>query len=286
MVSGLDRQAQKNQKDIAALQASQEAMQLTVQKSQELSSKQEQMIANWEAAQQGNLDKWYVAEAQYLVKLADDQLQFNHNVAAATTLITRADRILQKVQAPDLLEIRKSLAADLARLQAVPQVDTTALYLQLTALNHQIDQLPLPPRPLKTETASAVTETKDMPWWKAGLYRSWDSLRKIVIVRYDASPSLPLVMPEEKAFLYQNMHAQMEGAMWAVLHRDMPVYQTSLARVMVWTHRYFDQDAQATQVMLQQLQELIKVNVEPPTVNFANSLQLFDQYFAKAGAAQ
>ncbi len=44
------------------------------EKSVELSAKQEQIIADWQAAQKGNLNKWYVAEAQYLVRLANDHL--------------------------------------------------------------------------------------------------------------------------------------------------------------------------------------------------------------------
>ena len=59
-------------------------------------------------------------------------------------------------------------------------------------------------------------------------------VKQIVVVRYNASTTLPLVLPEEKSFLYQNLHAEMESAMWAVLHRNPSVYQTSLTRLTSW----------------------------------------------------
>ena len=287
MVSDLRNQTAKNQNELSFLQNTVTDLQQAAQKSQELSAKQEQMIADWQAAQKGNLDKWYVAEAQYLVKLANDHLQFTHNISMAKTLLARADTILQNLQDPSLLELRKSLAADLANLQAAATVDVTALYLQLTALNQQMDQLPLPINPLKadTTTQAAAVNTQGLSWWKAGLNYTVDALRKIVIVRYNTSNTLPLVMPEEKAFLYQNLHAQMEDAMWGVLHHNVSVYQASLARAIMWIQEYFDQDAQATKFMFQNLQELIKINVAPPAINLSTTLQLFDNYFAKVNAA-
>ena len=97
----------------------------------------------------------------------------------------------------------------------------TALYLRLMALNNQLDELPLPTSPLKPDTKQALSATvpTNLPWWKAGLAHTWHVLRQVVVVRYNNSNALPLVLPEEKMFLYQNLHAQMESAMWGVLHR-------------------------------------------------------------------
>ncbi|HEX4045654.1 MAG TPA: uroporphyrinogen-III C-methyltransferase, partial [Gammaproteobacteria bacterium] len=86
--------------------------------------------------------------------------------------------------------------------------------------------------------------------------------------------------PEEKMFLYQNLHAQMEGAMWAVLQHNTAIYQASLARAIVWITHYFDPAAAVSTTLLQQLQTLEKTNLQPATANLADTLQLFDQYFA------
>lgn len=256
-------------------------LQQAAQKSQALSQQQEQIIADWRAAQKGDLDKWHVAEAQYLVKLANDHLQFTHDVAMAKVLLERADQTLKDLQNPDLLAIRQSITSDLANVKAAPPVEVTELYLQLSALNNQIDQLTLPTTPLKANAASTQPAT-NLPWWKQELYQTWNALREMVIVRRNETNALPLVLPEEKTFLYQNLHAQIADAMWAVLHHNAAVYQASLTRATKWIQTYFVENDKLTQTMMQSLQTLQKMNIQVASINLSNTLQLFDNYFSSA----
>jgi len=277
-----------SQSEIAVLQKSISELEQAAHKSQALSTQQEQVLSEWHAAQQGDLDKWHVAEAQYLVKLANDHLQFSHNNETALILLQQADKVLQNFQDAKILEIRKSIAVDIVNLQALPLIDITALYLRLIALNDQMDQLPLPTNPLKSEDKqnSATTIPSGLPWWKVGLEYAKQMLNKIVIVHYNGSNSLPLILPEEKNFLYQNLHAQMEDAIWGVLHQHAEIYQASLVRMAKWIQQYFVQDAKVTKTMLQQVDELRKVNVQPSVINLSNTLQFFDNYFSQAKAEQ
>lgn len=271
----------KTETTVIELQQSVQTLQQTAQKTQSLSDKQEQLIASWEAAQKGNMNKWYIAEAYYLVKLANDHMQFTHNLFMANQLLQHAAQVLQNVPDPGLLEIRKSLANDIATLQSIPQVDASDVYLHLMALDNQFDKLPLPATPLKANGQIFSTDTAALPWWKAGLKRSWQALSQIVIVRKEAADGQPLVMPEEKIFLYQNLHAEMQNAMWAALHHNVKTYQTSLERAVSWIHQYFDQDAMITKMLLQNLQALQKINIQSPLINASATLKLFNQYLAK-----
>jgi uroporphyrin-III C-methyltransferase len=278
----LTRQTTTNQQQLDALQKSMADLQQTNRQSQEFAAKQQQMISEWEAAQKGDLEKWYVAEAEYLVKLANDHVQFTHNVTLAITLLQRADQIIGNLQDSSLLDIRKSIATNLANLQSTQPIDITKIYVQLAALNNLMDQLPLPASPLATDDKSApVVNEPGLPWWQAGLHRSWQVLSKIIIVRNTTQNSLPLVLPEEKLFLYQNLHAQMESAMWGVLHNDAVVYQMSMTRSIDWVKKYFMQDSPAVKSMLQQLQSLQALNLQPPMTNLAATMQLFDNYFSQ-----
>jgi len=282
MVADLTQKNAGHQHDIATMQTSLNDLQQIAQKSQALSAQQEQFMSEWRSAQKGDLNKWRIAEAQYLVKLADDQLQFSNNIQLAILLAQEADKILANMQDASVNEIRNSLATDLLNLRAAPQVDITALYLRLTALNKQVDKLSLPFNPIKVEqTNLPATNTAGLPWWKAGLVYSWDALRKIVVVRNYGSNILPLVMPDEKIFLYQNLHAQMEDVMWGLLHRHAEVYKASLLRATAWIKQYFAQEAQETKTMLHEMDALQKENVQPAVMNLSNTLQLFEQYYAQ-----
>jgi len=282
-ISDLKINTAHNQSAVYILQQSVDNLRLATDKALNLSVQQEQMINDWKAAQKGNLNKWYVAEAQYLVKLANDHLQFTHNTSMALTLLQRADQVLQSLQDTGVLEIRKSLAEKIKNLQDLPKVEITGIYVQLATLNNVLDKLPLPASPLKPDT-TPVTINPDAAWWQKGWDQSLNALRKIVIVRNDMKNVLPLLIPEEKVFLYQNLHAQLESATWGVLHRDKVVYEAGLARAINWIQLYFDNDAPETQAMLKNLSQLQAVNVAPPVITLAPTLQLFESYFATAGA--
>ena len=282
-LSEIKSQINTSQMDTLASQTSLNQMKQTLQKSETRFSEQEQMLSEWRAAQNGDVGKWRVAEAHYLIKLADDHLQLSHNQKMAITLLQQAEKTLQNSQDSNLLEIRKAIANDLANLQALPQVDITSLYLRLSALNEQIDKLPFPANPLASDESQNTSTpiAKDLPWWKAAMEYTRQGLNKIVIVRKTGSDNLPLVMPDEKLFLVQNLHVQMESAMWAVLQQNPEIYQASLMRAATWVQQYFAQNAQETKSMLENLEEAKKIDIKPISVNLASTLQLFEQYFAQ-----
>lgn len=261
------------------------ALEQTAQKSEALSAQQEKIMNDWKAAQNNSLEKWYVAEAQYLVRLANDHLQYTYNTTMAVTLLKRADDILQTINDPNLLPIRKSLGADVVNVSAASDVDETKLYSRLVALSNLVDQLPLPTSIGKTLETQPVAVPNNATWWESFKTKSWESLSKIVIVRNDAANVLPLIIPEEKVFLFQNLHAQLDAAMWAVLHHNNEVYQANLTRASSWIQVYFVQDAEATKNMLQNLEELRKINIQPANANLAATLQLFDTYFTDVKGA-
>lgn len=284
MISTVRDQTVENKTQLEKLQQSVGDLQQSAQKSQELSQQQAQLVAEWRSAQKGNLDKWYVAEAASLVKLANDQAQFSQNTAMALMLLQKADQVLQNVQAPDLLPIRQSLSQDMAKVQALPKVDITNLYVRLMSLDGQLGQLPLPFNPMKndnTQTSPPAALPPGTSWWRAGLAHSWQSLKELVIVRNIQASQPPLVLPEQKVFIYQNLHTQLQNAVWGALHRNAVVYQLSLAQLLKWIPQYFLQDAPATKAVLQEINELIKMDVQAPAIQFSDTIKLFDQYLAQ-----
>lgn len=273
-----------NQTQLASLASSMSELKANEEKSTNLSAQQEKLINDWQAAQKGDLIKWHVAEAQYLVKLANDHVQFTHDFTLALNLLERANQTLQNINSPALLTLREALASDMAALKAAPQVNVTDVYVRLSGINNQIDQLQIPATPLTANKQEKAVLPADTSWWKAGLTRSLETLQQVVVVRKYGESTLPLVLPEEKIFLYQNLHAQLEQAMWGALHYNADVYQTSLTRAINWVHQYFKQDAIAQNV-LQDLTALQKIDVKPPVMNLGSTLTQFDAYLAQVKEA-
>ncbi|MBA3661413.1 MAG: uroporphyrinogen-III C-methyltransferase [Gammaproteobacteria bacterium] len=255
--------------------------------SQALSTEGVRLIKEWQEAQNGDLKQWQVAESMYLVRLANDLVQLSYNADSALKLLERAELVLQNQNDPSLFSIKKSLAEDKAKLKALPQLDVTQVFLQITALATQLNQLPLPATPLPpTGTNANATMNTEDPWWQRGLQQSLNVLRKIVIIRKTDGNTPPLVLPDEKLFLYQNLQAQSEATSWGLLHRNQMIYQTSLNKMNYWIKTYFAQDAQATQSVLETIAALQQLNVAPPDINLGETLQQFDAYFRNQQTAK
>ncbi len=245
---------------------------------------QTQVTAN---AAQPDMSKYSVAEAQALVNVAGYQLNAGDGAAAYISL-KHAQEILQTIQNPALDAVRVKLAENISTLQNEPHADMDKVYGQLTAMTYQLDKLPLPPTPLQySENANA--KPKDytgLPWWKIQWHKTMDALRKIVIVRYNGANEMPLIMPEEKMFLYQNLHAQLDIVILSVLTHNSNVYYSGIARMINWVEKYFDQNAPATKEMLERLNALKSEAMTPPAMDLAATKQLLEQYAAQNASTQ
>lgn len=269
-------------KTVAEMKQQASADQRTVQSLQEsLSVLQKSALL---AAERSDATKWNIAEAKYLTKQADYQLQLAHDVSSAIIFLQHAADIMQSTPGPALDSIRQALKQNISDLQEQPLVSTEDIFVKLSAINSELDNLPLPPTPLQyTEEANArQKDYSEAPWWKSQWHKTMDSLRKVVIVRYMGANDMPLIMPEEKMFLYQNLHAEMQAAILGVLNHHPAVYQTSLANMSAWIEKYFIHNAPLTIKLLGEIHDLQAVNLQSPNIDFASTLQLFDQYLASS----
>jgi uroporphyrin-3 C-methyltransferase len=88
-------------------------------------------------------DESGVLEAEQAIALAAQQLQLAGNVPAAIAALRSAEARLARVDRPQLLPLRKALAADLERLSALPVVDLVATNARLEQVLLTVDKLPL-----------------------------------------------------------------------------------------------------------------------------------------------
>lgn len=227
-------------------------------------------------SQQMNKNKLEWMQASYYVKLANDNLQYVNNIPVAVNLLKMADDTVRDLSDARYDDIRKALANDIASLQSAPNVDVTGLYLRLTALNTQLDQLQLPNKLFATEKpAEANTTPSDQSWWQRGLQNTWQALQKIVVIRYDEKNTQPFITPEQQLFLYQNVHAMLAQAIWGLLHGQTAIYQGGLKQTSDWVKKYFVADSSVTHATLNELDELQKIDIHPTNPTIMDSLQAF-----------
>lgn len=282
-ITEIERQFSEAQKLTVQLQNELAEGKQSINRSQEIANQQEALMNQWRQAEHGDQHQWKLAEARYLVRLANDQLMYNHNLEVAIQLLQESQSLIAQVNNPDLSSIQQKINEDITKLKGFPKVDVTETYTKMAAMAEHIDALPLKThdQTAKEVAPSPVTVPKDESWWKTSMRKTLEGLQQIVVVRRTDSNALPLLMPDEKVFLYQNLHAQMAGAMWALLQRNEAVFQINLARSLGWLQTYFDVQNQTVKTYIQDIEQLRRLQLKQADVNLNETLNLFDQYATK-----
>jgi uroporphyrin-3 C-methyltransferase len=267
LVSQVNNKVLDDQQKISTLQKMLADTQQTVNSSL---TTQQQVMSELHSSQNSK-NNWRISEAQYLVDLANTNLQIGENIPEVIVLLQTADQKIRDASDPAVQSIRKALAADIVALQAVPVVDVSGIYLKLSALNNEIDKLSLPNR--RPSIAEAQPNMSDEPvsWWRRGLHMTGEALS-------NKPGERPFIPPEQQDFLYQNLHATFEQALSAVVQRQPEIYRASLAQASQWIKQYFLVDAPLTQSMLNTLAQLDTATLRPALPTIAASLQAFSDY--------
>jgi len=264
---------QGNTEKLSQLQMKIDDVQSFINNTHEQSQANKKEIENLLSKQQTDLTEWQVAKAHYLVGIASDELELTQNQSTAKAALQSAQQILTKLNDPKLSAIRQAIANDITTIEATSKVNVTEIYMKLNALDQMIDDLPLPMTPLTPKAEKLDTTTSKWQQIK-------ETLQKVVVIKQIEPHSGPLIMPEQKQFLIQNLHAQLADAMWAALHRDDQVYQASLERAITWVKTYFIVTDTHTQSFQEQLKTLRDLKLDIESQNLSATLKLFDEYEA------
>ena len=225
---------------------------------------------------------WLLAEAEYLIRLANQRLLTERNTKNAIALLITADEILRDLDEVDLLTVRGALSKGITALRMSSSVDREGLYLQLKALSEQLVHLPLiAPELLEGDRVTLETESVTDDGWRGqllqGFYRAVDGVSELIRVRRRNAPLEPLLSPEEDQLLRHNLGLMMEQAQLALLREEQAVYQASLAKAKKWLGDYFDLNEGAKQ-LVEQLSELEQQNVVQQLPDISGGLESLRDY--------
>jgi len=223
-----------------------------------------------------NPQLWTTTEAAHLLRIANDRLHLDGDIATALVALETADQRLHGFNDPSLFEVRRALAAEIAALRAAPAVDITGVGLRLGSLNDGIERLPFPHAPGALVTATDA-DTAPQGWRKV-MHDLWQELRKLVVIKHKDQPDQALLTPDEREVLQQNLRLTLETAQVALLRRNDPLFHDSLRRARAWLERYFDRDAPAVQNTLQELARMDELRLAAPPPDISASLRALEDW--------
>ena len=207
-------------------------------------------------------------EVEQAITLAGQQLQLAGNVPVAVLALQTADARLARLDRPQYLTLRKAIAKDLERLNALPFVDTPGVSLRLEQIILEIDKLPLASygRPEKTAEDRRATAGS---WWQRAGSDLWQEIKGLVrIQRFDRDDTA-LLAPGQGYFLRENLKLRLLNGRLALFSRDQWTFRNELKVSQELLSRNFDSSDKAVQAALATLRQMTatEISVELPNLN-------------------
>ncbi len=269
----LERAAENNESLTTQLATAEEAVESQAKQLQ----KNAQRIAQLPGADRND---WLLAEAEYLLRLANQRLSLENDWQGSIAILEAADNVLAQTQNPLLNPVRQLLAKELQVLRAVPTVDLTGAIARLQALQDQISELEWMPRTLPEVTAvveEVVDPEVEPTAWDKFATKAWAGIGTIVRIReHDKALPAPLT-PDQHYYLQQNMQLMLEQAQVALVRQQDALYKQSIERTQAWLEEFVmmkNSDAKAVATILAELKNW---NVAPEFPQISGSLNRLRQ---------
>ena len=240
-----------------------------------------------------NRDEWVLSEIEQVLSTANQQLQLSGNIQGALIALQNAERSLSRLDKPQFIPIRRSIAMDIDKLKALPSVDLTGIALRIDSLIGQVDRLPLyadekPAIPAVQPKAQTRTipraegaarasgaRAQVSEWWSAirEVWRSWSSeiwgdIRQLVRIRNVEEPDALLVSPNQAYFIRENLKLRLLNARLALLSRNEATFRSDMVAAQDAVNKYFDplaRQTQSVQAIMKQVQSS-DLSIEMPTL--------------------
>lgn len=239
-------------------------------------------------------EDWLIAEAEYLLRLANQRVAMEDDAAGAIKLFEAADQIIREAEGIVAFELREAIAMDIAALRGVSNVDIQGIFVELGALAGQIDvleqkRLQYVPPVIAEQNATESEQQSLTARALAFLVRIGDQLASLVDYRNDGESIKPILPPEEEYYLKQNLALKIQLAQLGLLRGNQEIYEQSLLDAVEWVDQYFNSEASLTLSVRESLARLSGVDVSRNLPEVSGSLReirkLMSQFHESADRA-
>jgi len=223
---------------------------------------------------------WLLAEAEYLLRIANQRLLIEKDIRGAASALASADDVLKESDDVGVYPVRQQLAREILALKGISDVDRTGLYLKLEAAINSIHQLT--DQALISEQAPGFVGIANENETEAGeptlLARTWhrfkSTLMQIVVIRRMDEPVKPLLSPDQSAYARLNLQLMLEEAEMAVLRGNQELYKRALTKARDTIDGWYDASNPQVIALSETLRELIGHDVDPTLPDISKSLAL------------
>ncbi len=212
---------------------------------------------------------WLLADAEYLLSVANQRLLLMGDVNTTMEALEAADQRLRESGDAAAYKVREQLAKDISAMSKVNAVDIVGIYATLQNLESQIDSLTLLlPYAGKDETIKPVVpDVKKAPKDLIG------QLENMVTIRHVQQHVNEILTPEQAQFIREQLRVKLEIIKIALVQQNDVLYQASLADTQKWMESNFVKEKAAEHFTLA-LDKLSDVRIRTQFPDISLSLKM------------
>ncbi len=232
-------------------------------------------VAAAAAAGQRDQRDWVLAEAEYLMNMANARLHLLRDVKSAIAALKGADQRIASLSDPSLFPVQQALAAEISDLQATGVMNSNGIALTLINIGKLVRKMP--PAKVVMNAEKAADEERNPVvaelFNKLGIRKNQRA--------YAARPTeVDILNIDQKILL------DLDAARHAVLRLDPQTYTAHLNAALATLAQHYDADNQQVQTVRKELQAINARAIFPSLPDISGSTLALNQARSRYAALQ
>lgn len=202
---------------------------------------------------------WLVADAEYLLTVANQRLHLMSDVKTARMAMEAADQRLRESGDTAAFKVREQIAKEIAGLSSVSLPDIVGMNSSVQLLKDKVETLavilPYAGKPL-TESKQVHDHDTEQEGEHGILNTVQQALEGYVTVKHSDHPVTTILTEEEAGFIKQQLNVKLEMIKIALVQQSDTLYRSSIEEAKQWLNRNFTKNTSSKNFQI----ELDKLN--------------------------
>lgn len=215
---------------------------------------------------------WLLADAEYLLSVANQRLLLMGDVNTTREALEAADQRLRESGDAAAYKVREQLAKDIAAISAINSADVVGIYATLQTLESQINSLvlllPYAGKEVESPMPEMVTPKK-----KDNVDGLLGQLESMVTIRHVQQHVNEILTPEQAQFIREQLSVKLEMVKIALVQQNDVLYQASLSDAQKWLSKNFVKEKEMER-FLASLTKLTDVRIRSQFPDISLSLKM------------
>ncbi len=217
---------------------------------------------------------WLLADAEYLLTVANQRLHLVGDVNTTREALEAADQRLRESGDAAAFKVREQIAKEIALLDGVAVPDIVGIYGSIQHLQDSVENLAvfLPHAGKQPDQNNAANS--NLAEQENGLISSVArQLKGYVVLRHTQQQVDAILTPEEAHFIRQQLKVRLEMIEIALVQQNDALFASSIADTRLWLKKNFAENI-STERFAAELDKLASIQIRAQFPDVSGSLKL------------